>query len=99
MPVPFTTEDVEAIARLAQLDLRPDEVALFARQLGEFLGYAGEVLAVDTSGVEPTASVAPDRASDRADQVGPSLPREEALENAPDAAADAGFFRVPRVLG
>ena len=55
MPVQFTPAQVEAVARLAQLDLTPDEIELFARQLGEFLDYATDVLAVDTTGVEPTA--------------------------------------------
>lgn len=95
----FTTEEVEAIARLAQLDLSPDEVELFARQLGEFLAYANEVLAIDTAGIEPTAYVSTEGRGDRPDEVRPSLPRDEALENAPDPAIDAGFFRVPRVIG
>ena len=33
----------------------------------------------------------------REDRALPSLPREAVLESAPDA--DAGLFRVPRVLG
>lgn len=99
MSAPFTTEQVEAVARLAQLDLTPDEIALFARQLGEFLGYATEVLAVDTAGVEPTTSVLTDRQTDRPDEVQPSLDRTAALANAPDPAAEAGLFKVPRVIG
>ncbi len=95
----FTTADVEAIARLAQLELGADEVELYTRQLGEFLGYASEVLAVDTTGVEPTAYISTEQAVDRADVVRTSLPRDEALAAAPDAARDAGFFRVPRVIG
>ena len=99
MSEPFTTAQVEAIARLAQLDLSPDEIALFARQLGEFLGYANEVLAVDTTGVEPTAYVLTDRPIERADDVQPSLDRTAALANAPDPATDTGLFKVPRVIG
>jgi Asp-tRNA(Asn)/Glu-tRNA(Gln) amidotransferase C subunit len=38
-------------------------------------------------------------AADRPDEVRPSLNRDEALGNAPDAALDAGFFKVPRVIG
>ena len=99
MSVRFTTEEVEAIARLAQLDLSPDEVTLFARQLGEFLEYAGEVLAIDTTGVEPTAYVAAGRQADRPDQARPSLDRDVALANAPDPALESGLFKVPRVIG
>src|SRR4249920_2795749 len=99
MPVQFTAADVQAIATLARLELSPTEVDLFARQLGEFLGYAHDVLAIDTTGVAPTASVLTHHVSDRPDEVRASLDREEALGNAPDPALDAGFFRVPRVIG
>jgi aspartyl-tRNA(Asn)/glutamyl-tRNA(Gln) amidotransferase subunit C len=99
MAVEFTAGQVEAIARLAQLDLSPAEVELFARQLGEFLGYANELLAVDTSGIEPTAHVGKVQTPDRADEVQPSLDRDAVLANAPDPALGAGLFRVPRVIG
>jgi Asp-tRNA(Asn)/Glu-tRNA(Gln) amidotransferase C subunit len=36
---------------------------------------------------------------ERDDQPTGSLAIEEALANAPDAASDAGLFRVPRVIG
>ena len=98
MPVLFTADDVKAIAALAQLDLEPDEIDLFARQLSEFLGYATEVLAVDTAGVAPTAYVG-SSTTDRPDEVRASLDREAALAGAPDPAADAGLFKVPRVIG
>ena len=99
MSVEFTAAQVEAIARLAQLDLSPNEVELFARQLGDFLDYATEVLAVDTTGVEPTAYVASRQESDRPDEVCPSLDRDAALAGAPDPAMGAGLFKVPRVIG
>ena len=99
MAVPFTADDVKAIAALAQLDLEPDEIDLFARQLGEFLGYATDVLAVDTAGVAPTASVGSSQTADRLDEVRTSLDREVALASAPDPAQEAGLFKVPRVIG
>ena len=99
MAVEFTAGQVEAIARLAQLDLSPSEVELFARQLGEFLGYANELLTINTSGVEPTAQMVGLQAPDRPDEVRPSLDRDAALANAPDPALAAGLFRVPRVIG
>jgi aspartyl-tRNA(Asn)/glutamyl-tRNA(Gln) amidotransferase subunit C len=99
MPVQFTAAQVQAIAVLAQLELSPSELELFARQLGEFLEYANDVLAIDTTGVEPTAYVMTRQDSDRADEVRPSLNRREVLSVAPDPALDAGFFKVPRVIG
>ena len=99
MPSVFSREQVAAVAALAHLDLEPEELDLFARQLGRILAYADEVQRVDTTGVPPTATVVTAPAVDRADEVRPSLAVEDALANAPDAAVDAGFFKVPRVIG
>ena len=99
MAAGFTREQVEAIAELANLDLDATELDLFARQLGDILAYADEVQQIDTTGVPPTASVVTRHAMDRRDEVRPSLDRDEVLANAPDAAIDAGLFRVPRVIG
>jgi aspartyl-tRNA(Asn)/glutamyl-tRNA(Gln) amidotransferase subunit C len=95
----FTRDEVAAVAALARLDLDPSELEVFARQLGDVLAYAAEVQQIDTTGVAPTASVVTRHAADRIDEVRPSLDRDEALANAPDAAPDAGLFKVPRVIG
>src|SRR5438876_12253098 len=94
----FTRDEVAAIAALANLELDPTEIDLFARQLGDILAYADEVQQIDTTGVPPTTSVVTRHAADRDDKVQPCLDREDALGNAPDAALDAGLFRVPRVM-
>lgn len=99
MPDGFTRDQVIAVAALANLELDPLEIELFARQLGEILAYADEVLQIDTTGVPPTASVVSGHAADRADDVRPSLDRDDVLANAPDAARGAGFFKVPLVIG
>ena len=99
MPDQFTVAEVDAIAALARLELGHEERELFARQLTEILDYARQVQRIDTSGVAPTASVGGGRAASREDALAPSLPRDVALANAPDAVVDAGFFRVPRVIG
>ena len=98
----FTRDQVAAIAALANLELDDAEMDVFARQLGDILAYAEEVQRVETSGVAPTAHLHASGGTDRADEVRPSLGRDAALANAPDAVADAAdgfFFRVPRVIG
>jgi aspartyl-tRNA(Asn)/glutamyl-tRNA(Gln) amidotransferase subunit C len=95
----FTREDVERIASLARLALTADEKDLFARQLADILRYADEVLGIDTSGVPPTAQPLAAPPPLREDERRPSLPRDQALASAPDPALDAGFFRVPKVIG
>ena len=99
MPAAFTREQIAAIAALANLELDASEIDLFARQLGDILAYAEDVQQIDTTGVPPTASVIDGHAADRPDEVSPCLDREEALAHAPDPALDAGFFKVPRVIG
>jgi aspartyl-tRNA(Asn)/glutamyl-tRNA(Gln) amidotransferase subunit C len=99
MPPAFTKDQIADIAALANLELDESETDLFARQLGDILAYAEVVQQIDTTGVPPTASVVARHAADRPDEVVPSLEREETLAGAPDAALDAGFFRVPRVIG
>jgi aspartyl-tRNA(Asn)/glutamyl-tRNA(Gln) amidotransferase subunit C len=99
MPGGFTREQVAAVAALANLELDSSELDLFARQLGDILAYADEVQQADTTGVVPTASIVARHGADRPDEVAAMLDRDEALANAPDPAPDAGFFKVPRVIG
>ena len=94
----FTPDAVTAIAALARLELDADETALYARQLEEILAYAEAIQRVDTASVSPTADVAQSPPVDRSDDIRPSLDRRDVLANAPDAAAEAGLFKVPRVL-
>ncbi len=94
----LTVADVERIAALAQLELTAEEKQLFAKQLADVLDYAAQLQAVDTSGVPATAHVLGDPV-ERDDAERPSLPVDEAIGNAPDAAPAAGLFRVPRVIG
>ncbi|HET9370314.1 MAG TPA: Asp-tRNA(Asn)/Glu-tRNA(Gln) amidotransferase subunit GatC [Vicinamibacterales bacterium] len=103
MPSSFTPDDVRRIAALAQLSLTPAEVDHFATQLAAILAYAETVQRVDTTGVEPMShplglSLATGAEAGRADQVLPCADRAEVLAGAPDAAREAGVFRVPRVI-
>lgn len=99
MPVAFTRAEIEALAALANLELDAAETDLFGRQLSNILEYVRQIQEIDTTGVPPTESVTAGHAVDRADEVLPSLPRRDALMNAPDGAEDAGLFKVPRVIG
>lgn len=94
----LSKQDVQRIAELARLELTSDELELFTRQLGDILTYVEQIRALDTTGVEPTSQVL-NRPVDRDDTPGATLTRPELLGNAPDAAAEAGLFKVPRVIG
>jgi aspartyl-tRNA(Asn)/glutamyl-tRNA(Gln) amidotransferase subunit C len=93
----LTFEEVRHIAQLARLELTPEEVDLFSRQLNDILGYMEQLNAQDTEGVEPTFHALHLSNAFREDRVIPSLPQEEALALAPEEARAA--FAVPKVIG
>jgi len=94
----LTRTDVQRIAALAHLELTESETELFTRQLGDILSYFDQLQQVDTTGVPAMTHPLPTTPVMRADDPRPSMPRDEALANAPDAGGD-GLFRVPKVIG
>ena len=97
MAANISREDVAHVAHLARLDLTDGEIDLFTEQLGAVLEHAQDVAALQTEGVPATAHPLPIENVLRPDEPRPSLDREEVLAQAP--AAEAGRFRVPRILG
>lgn len=93
----LSRDDVLHVARLARLDLSEEEVDRYTDQLAAVLGHAADIEALDTSGVPPTAHPLPLENVLREDEVGPSLDRDEVLDQAP--SAESGRFRVPPILG
>lgn len=92
----ISPDEVRRIAGLARLGLDAGEVERLAGQLSDILGHFEALAAVDTEGAEPTAHPLPLRNVMRADEVAPSLAREEALANAPEV--EDGLIRVRAVL-
>jgi aspartyl-tRNA(Asn)/glutamyl-tRNA(Gln) amidotransferase subunit C len=85
-------EDVEHVATLAALSLGEGEAETMTRDLAAIVGYIEQLAELDTSDVPPTAMVVEMSGSAlRADDVVPSLPREEALAQAP-RSGDEGFL-------
>lgn len=89
-------KDVEHVARLARLALTEEEKELIQMQLETMIEYAAILKEVDTEGVEPAAHGVSLTNVLRPDERRPSLPREKALANAPEARD--GYFYVPRIL-
>ena len=92
----ITLEEVEHVARLARLELRPEDKERMRRELDGILAYIDKLRALDVEGVEPTSHAVPLTNIMRDDQPRPSLPRDEMLANAPDQHGD--FFRVPKII-
>jgi aspartyl-tRNA(Asn)/glutamyl-tRNA(Gln) amidotransferase subunit C len=89
--------DVEKVALLARLRLSDAELETITGQLAQIVGYVDQLGEVNTDNVEPMAHAIEVANAFRDDQVAPSLPRDEALANAPHHD-DRGYL-VPAVLG
>lgn len=88
--------DVAYIARLAKLNLTPEETKQFSADLNQVLGYVAQLEQWNTEGVEPMYHPLPVFDAVREDIPGTSLSNDAALANAP--AAEDGQFRVPKVV-
>ena len=88
-------EDVLHVARLARLEIPEAEIARVQEQLGAILEAVGKVSELDLADVEPTSHPLDLINVWDEDEPRPSLPREQALANAPDP--HQGMFRVPSV--
>lgn len=91
----ITRSEVEHIAMLSRLALKPDELDRYTEGLNEMLEYAAKIQELDTSDVPPTAHAIPMANVWREDRVEPSLGAESALANTADRVDD--FYRVPKV--
>ena len=92
----LSAEEVAKVALLARLRLAPGELELFTGQLNAIVGFVEQLGELDTADVEPLAHGVEVQNVFRDDARGPSLPREEALANAPKRNAES--FLVPAVL-
>jgi aspartyl-tRNA(Asn)/glutamyl-tRNA(Gln) amidotransferase subunit C len=91
----ISEDDVQHVARLARLHLTHDEVVRMTSELAKILNHVGKIAELDLGQIPPTAHVLELTNVTRPDRVRPSLPREEALKNAPAVSDDC--FRVPRM--
>ncbi len=107
-----TEKDVAYVASLANLELTAEESTRMVRDLNSILDHVDLLNKLDTSNVAPMAQVSDRYGVDESKQGSErffyvsredvkegqrkSLPREVALQNAPEA--DGTFFKVPKVI-
>jgi aspartyl-tRNA(Asn)/glutamyl-tRNA(Gln) amidotransferase subunit C len=90
----LSRDQVLHVARLARLELTEDEQRRMSEELSKVLDHIETIGELgDLADIEPTSHVVAVENVLRADEPGPCLPREVALESAPDV--DMGGFRVP----
>lgn len=93
----ISAEQVAHVARLARIELTPEEIDHYTGHLGRVLEHARELEDLDLAGVPPLAHPYPLRNVFRDDVAAPAVDRDEVLAQAP--AASDGQFEVPPVLG
>lgn len=92
----LTLAEVTHVAHLARLDLPQDELATMQTQLSRILEYIDMLSEADVTDVPITAQVTNLVNVLRADIVAPSLPRDDALANAP--RQQDGMFVVKAIF-
>ncbi len=92
----ISKEEIEHIAMLARLSLTEEEKELFGVQLSSILDYMETLNELDTEHIEPTSHVLSLINVMREDKLRDSIPREDALSNAPDRTEK--FYRVPKII-
>lgn len=94
----ITTDEVEKIAKLANLTLQPGEAETFATQFTATIDVVDDLKEIDTSDVAPTYQVSNLQNITREDEVDYSrvLPLDVAIREAPQT--HHGYIVVPRVL-
>jgi aspartyl-tRNA(Asn)/glutamyl-tRNA(Gln) amidotransferase subunit C len=107
-----TAKVVSHVANLANLELTDEEQQSMVRDLNSILDYIDLLNELDTSSVEPMALISDRQGVGQSEQrsdrfayalrddlkegLRKSLPRDVALENAPES--DGTFFKVPKVI-
>jgi aspartyl-tRNA(Asn)/glutamyl-tRNA(Gln) amidotransferase subunit C len=93
----ITPSDVVKVAKLARLDITPENLERTTAQLAGMLEHFADIDALDLADVQPMTQPYPLQNVFREDVVVVGLDRDEVLAAAP--AAEDGRFRVPPILG
>lgn len=96
----LTSQDIERVANLARLELRPDETDRVLGQLNGFFTLVAQMDAVNTDGIEPLAhpaAVLGQVALRLRDDIA-SEPNQREASQVSAPAVERGLFLVPRVI-
>lgn len=94
----FDPKQIDHLAKLARLELSPEEKELYAGQLAAVLEYFEKLQALDTAGLEPMSQAIELQNIFRADEIKDCPPdtQKKILENAPDRAGQR--LKVQKIL-
>jgi aspartyl-tRNA(Asn)/glutamyl-tRNA(Gln) amidotransferase subunit C len=96
----LTSQDIDRIANLARLELKPEEGERMLAQINGFFGIVKAMQSVDTTGIEPmahpVAAIQDIMLRLRPDVASEPNQREANQRSAP--AVERGLFLVPKVI-
>ena len=98
--MPLTHHDIERVAHLARLELRPDETERTLSQLNGFFSLVAQMEAVNTDGVAPLAhpaAILGEVALRLRDDIVTET-NQRGLSQVSAPAVERGLFLVPKVL-
>ncbi len=87
---------VNHLAHLSRLNVAPEKMDKLVQDMQDLVGFVEQLNALDTTGTTPLMHMGEACNIMREDIVGGSITNQEALSNAPDAAAP--YFKVPKVI-
>ena len=83
-------------AKLARLNIKEDQVAMYAEELSKIIDVVDSLQEVDTDGIEPLVNVNESELTMREDKVTDGNSTEKILKNAPKEKFE--YFIVPKVI-
>lgn len=89
-------EEILHIAKLANLNLKEEEIDTYMGHLEEILNFANVVNQAPIDGLEETIGVNEAYNVFRKDEIVQSLNRDELLQNAKEV--QEGMFKIPKVI-
>lgn len=98
--MPLTSDDIHRLAKLARIDITPDETVRTLGELNNIFSMVETLQAVDTTGLVPLChpidTIQAMQLRLRDDMVTETNAREANMANAPQQ--ENGLFLVPKVL-
>ena len=91
-----TDEMIKNLADLSRLTFTPKEADEIRKDLQQMISFVEKLNEVDTTNVEPLLHMTEAVNIYREDVVQGSMPKSEALQNAP--LTDNNYFKVPKVI-
>ncbi|HTV49103.1 MAG TPA: Asp-tRNA(Asn)/Glu-tRNA(Gln) amidotransferase subunit GatC [Phycisphaerae bacterium] len=92
----LSEQQVEHVAKLSRLKLKPEDVQRYSKQISSILDYVAQLQEVNVEGLVPMSHPLSLHSVMREDVVKPSLSVAQVLANAP--GKQGPFFTVPKVL-